>query len=284
MPGTEIAEALLALARGETDRAVALLDSSVSGGRLAPALRAHLERPIASSVYDSTAAFAEFIDGGGNVGLYRSLIELLGSLHAEALPRTVLDIGCGDGRVAAETLSAATTDIDLVEPSGDLLDVATRKLARHSLAVHAHPIGIQRFLAGCDGSWDLVQSTFALHSIEPTERSRLLEDLAGRTRRLVLAEFDVPGYRDGSMDHARHLAERYEAGLAEYPDSPLVAQGFLMPVLAGQLDVERPRHTWEQPISAWVADLRVAGFGEVETRAVHDHWWAPAVLVQARSG
>ena len=44
------------------------------------------------------------------------------------------------------------------------------------------------------------------------------------------------------------LAETYERGLAEYDtDRDLVAQGFLMPVLTGQLMPGAVRSTWEQP-------------------------------------
>jgi hypothetical protein len=54
-----------------------------------------------------------------------------------------------------------------------------------------------------------------------------------------------------------------------------------MPVLAGQFDPARPRHTWEQPIAAWVADLEAAGFTDVRRRPVAGYWWAPAELVEA---
>ena len=51
---------------------------------------------------------------------------------------------------------------------------------------------------------------------------------------MLLAEFDVPVAGDGGPAHLAYLAERYERGLAEYEGSA-VAQGFLMPVLVGQV-------------------------------------------------
>ena len=56
-----------------------------------------------------------------------------------------------------------------------------------------------------------------------------------------------------------------------------------MPVLVGQFDPDRPRHTFEQPIAAWVTELEAAGFESVQTVPIHDYWWAPAVLIDART-
>ena len=69
--------------------------------------------------------------------------------------------------------------------------------------------------------------------------------------------------------------------MREYADHPEVVAGFLMPVLAGQVDPGRERHTYEQPASQWVEQLRDAGFADVAERPLLDYWWAPAVLITA---
>ena len=52
-------------------------------------------------------------------------------------------------------------------------------------------------------------------------------------------------------------------------------------VLVGQFDPAQPRHTWEQPVSAWVRDLEFAGFTNMESTVLHDYWWATAHLITA---
>ena len=102
--------------------------------------------------------------------------------------------------------------------------------------------------------------------------------LADRVTVLAIVEFDVPDLEVGSSEHLEHLAGRDEAGVAMYADHPAVVEDFLMPVLVGQLDRNRIRHTWEQPVERWIGDLAAAGF-EHSARHVFDHWWAPAHLI-----
>ena len=85
------------------------------------ALADHLARPPGEGVYDEADAFASFISHGGNPVLYRRTIAALGALHARLRPATVLDVGCGDGRVTAGVLGPWTRSVDLVEPSRELL-------------------------------------------------------------------------------------------------------------------------------------------------------------------
>lgn len=84
-----------------------------------------------------------------------------------------------------------------------------------------------------------------------------------------------------SPSNAAYAAERYSQGVSEDSDWPNVPSGFLMPVLVGQFDPERPRHTFEQPTRAWIDDLHAAGW------AAHVTSLAPcrradAVLFDAR--
>jgi predicted TPR repeat methyltransferase len=289
----DIAAVLLAIAEGDEAGAAARAGAVASAAvprspeqRLADGLRRHLAAGQ-GGVYDEPAAFEQFIDGGGNVELYRRAHAVLAERHARLRPHAVLDIGCGDGRLTQAALRPGLDRIDLVEPSAELLATAEARLTGDAVVV-PRPGTAQQLLGGAE-RWDVTQSTFALHAVPPDERAPVLAGLAGRTSHLLLIEFDLPDLADRSADHARYAAERYVEGVAEYADAKghddadgdLVVDGFLVPVLAGQFAPDRPRHTWEQPIDAWAADLGAAGFTEVRHALLHDYWWAPAHLLEA---
>lgn len=255
-----------------------------------PTVRDALDRYLAErgDVYTDPAGFERFIDGGGNVGLYREAAAALLELYARLQPRRALDIGCGDGRLTSALLGPGLDHLDLVEPSAQLLQAAVGRVAGAGTrtgpgpTVTPHQLTAQQFVeAPPSGGWDVAQSTFALHALDPAARRSVLSTLATTVGRLVVVEFDVPGFDDRSPDHAAYAVERYAAGIAEYAGDELVVQGFLMPVLVGQFDPAQPRHTWEQPIEAWSSDLREAGFHDVRHRRLHDYWWAPAHLIEA---
>ncbi|MCE6995211.1 class I SAM-dependent methyltransferase [Saccharothrix sp. S26] len=276
-----IDEALRALADGDTGTA----REAVRGGGtpLAAALAEHLAATRDGSVYDQPAAFEAFIGGGGNVGLYRAVSEALGRLYAEVEPAGLLDIGCGDGRALRPALAShAPASVTLVEPSAALLDAAVRALDGYD--VDARRTRVEPFAAGLaeDVVFDVAQSTFALHTLPHEVRDRVLADLVGHVGVLAVVEFDVPDLAHGSPEHRRFLAEAYERGLAEYDDDrDLVAQGFLMPVLTGQLVPGATRATWEQPASRWAEQVERAGFTGVRVTRLHDYWWSPAFLLTA---
>jgi SAM-dependent methyltransferase len=265
-------------------------------------VRVALDRYLAEhggDVYTDPAAFQRFVDGGGNVGLYAAAAEALRGLYAEVRPRRLIDVGCGDGRLSASAVGPGLERVDLVEPSGPLLDDAVARLDGTGPEVVAHRATAQELLAAAaadaadaDGDpddvdtdgrprWDVAQSTFALHTLDPGARRRVLAALARTVGRLVVIEFDVPEMGDRTPEHAAYAVDRYAAGIAEYDGDELVVQGFLMPVLVGQFDPAQPRHTWEQPIDAWADDLVAAGFATVDHHLVHDYWWAPAHLLTA---
>ena len=197
----------------------------------------------------------------------------------------MLDVGSGDGRITAAVLSPATERVDLVEPSAVLLATAVESFADVDVDVGAHALGVGEFLRGParEASWDLTMSTFALHALEPRERSNVLAELATRSGRLVIVEFDVPRYEDRSAEHAAYVTDRYAKGLLEYADEPEVISGFLMPVLVGQFDPNQARHTYEQPIQDWVGQLQGSGWTVNGLTSVTDYWWAPAVLIDAQA-
>ncbi|HEY3463559.1 MAG TPA: class I SAM-dependent methyltransferase [Amycolatopsis sp.] len=273
-----LADALAAHRSGDRDRAVEL--ARRAGSPLADELRIHLAGESSAAVYDQPSAFTAFIRGGGNVELYEKLSDALAARYDTAKPESLLDLGCGDGLAVVPALERAAhtpTRIDLVEPSAALLDGVRERVP----SATCWQATAQEFLARDDLGWDFTQSTFALQSIEPEQRADVLRALQPRTGTLVLAEFDVPEFTEGSVEHLRSLVARYERGLAEYgEDASLVAQGFLLPVLLGIVS-GRERTNWEHPAAVWAGQLKTAGFTQVDVEPLADYWWSPAVLVTA---
>ncbi|WP_309110451.1 class I SAM-dependent methyltransferase [Saccharothrix sp.] len=277
-----IIDALRALTRGERERAREV--AAAGSGELDRALAAYLGSDADGTVYDQPAAFTAFIDGGGNVGLYKAVTRALARIYDEERPVRVLDVGCGDGRALVPSLVKAEhppRHVTVVDPSEALLSGAVKALEGvKNLAVDARNTRVEEFLARDDSRFDVAQSTFALHAIPHEERDGVLAGLAPRVKSLAVVEFDVPDLDD--EERLEFLAETYERGLAEYDeDRELVAQGFLMPVLTGQLLPGAKRSTWEQPATSWAAQVGRAGFGDVRLTPLFDYWSSPAFLLTA---
>jgi SAM-dependent methyltransferase len=288
----DLVQALRALVAGDVAAARRAASAAARDSLLGSALAAYLAGDHDGAVYDQPAAFAAFIRGGGNVPLYEAVAEALASVYAAQRPTRLLDVGCGDGTALIPALGRGghiPARVDLVEPSAALLAAAVAGLraARIPATVRTWPVTAQDFVTELPGgaSWPVVQSTFALHTLPPAERSAVLAALCPHAGLLAIAEFSVPDLPPGSPEHLRFLAETYERGLAEYgADRDLVAQGFLMPVLAGQLAPGAVRATWEQPSWAWQQQLEQAGYTGVAMAPLYDYWSSPAFLLTARGG
>lgn len=275
-----VADALLHLADGDTAGAVACCRRASTSSPLAAHLAAYLTTPTGAGVYVDPDAFERFISGGSNVALYAATIDVLADVNERHRPWSLLDVGCGDGRITAATVPASCRRLHLLEPSASMLDAAVRRVARTASEVEASATTLQELLTEQpDRHWDSVQSTFALHNLSPHERRDALATLASRTRSLCVVEFDVPAFVDRSQAHAEYASEVYELGIAEYLDDPTVVDGFLIPVLVGQFAPGQPRHTYEQPARAWADELVDGGFDSVSIAPIAPYWWADAVLV-----
>ncbi|RKT55098.1 class I SAM-dependent methyltransferase [Saccharothrix australiensis] len=275
-----ITSALAALTAGEPDRARDL--ASAVDSPLGRALGRYLAGDADGTVYDRPAAFRAFIGGGGNVGLYEAVGSALADLHERVRPASLLDVGCGDGRALRPSLARhRPARLTLVEPSAALLAEAVRHLPG-DIATDARNTRVEPFAGSC-GWFDAAQSTFALHTLPHGTRDEVLAALAPRVGVLAVVEFDVPDLPPA--ERLRFLAETYERGLAEYDDDrDLVAQGFLMPVLTGQLLPGAVRSTWEQPADRWAEQVARAGFTDVRVTPLHDYWSSPAFLLTAAGG
>lgn len=279
MGGHEVL-ALRALTAGDVERAMAELADGTTFPLLNHALSTYLNGTGDGRVYDQPAAFTAFIRGGGNVGLYEAVSRALAERYRRLGVRSLVDIGCGDGRALLPALAVTPVPaVTLVEPSRALLDAA---LAAAPGDVTAFAGDAAAFVAGLDGRFDLAESTFALHALPHEDRSAVLAALRGHVTHLAVAEFDVPDHPVASDAHLEFLAGTYEQGLAEYDtDRELVAQGFLMPVLAGQLAPGARRSTWEQPATAWAEQVRACGYRNIAVEPLHDYWSSLAFLLTA---
>jgi Methyltransferase domain len=234
-------------------------------------------------VYVSGAGFAAFIREGGNLPLYRATSTALRQIYQNYEALSLLDIGVGDGLALLPALTAQIAQLDILEPSPALLTTVSDRLAAQGVRHRAISSTLQEFAQQSAGQWNVIQATYSLQSIAPAERSTLLRWLREHGERVLIAEFDVPACSDPyAPDHVRYVVERYQRGLAEYiEDGDLVAQEFLMPVLFGYFDQTTDRTNYEQPVQAWIEQLKEAGFDHVEARLLYPYWWASAYLIDA---
>ena len=238
-----------------------------------------------AGVYVDGEAFAAFIRGGGNIGLYAAASEALNAVYKQYETLSLLDIGVGDGLALLPAMTKNIHRLSLIEPSEAMLARTTAELSRWGVRYEAYPTTLQAFMqTGGAPTWDVIQATWSLQSIPPDERPAIFGWLRAHGERVLIAEFDVPLFDElYHPDRVRHVLARYEQGLAEYADDGgLVAQGFLMPVMFGYFDRSADRTNWEGPVEGWIEGLRAAGFRSIRTQALYPYWWADAVLLDAR--
>ncbi|SHG27691.1 Methyltransferase domain-containing protein [Jatrophihabitans endophyticus] len=278
--------ALQALTEGDPD--AALHSTASSSSVLGTALHRYLAAgpTLDGSVYTDPRAFQAFITGGGNVGLYAAASAALAARYLDTAPTAVLDIGCGDGMALVPALEQAGRTVsraDLVELSPALLRTAVQRVEELALPSTAFAGSAQDFVRQLDpqARWDVAQSTFALHALPEEDRDDVLRALRTRVQRLVVVEFDVRTADADRAEHLRFLASSYEQGLSEYEGEAraLVAAGFLMPVLVGQLLPGASRMTYEQTADQWSEQLRRCGYQHVERTELYPYWSSPAFLV-----
>lgn len=260
-----------------------LAKAGAEGSLMAPALARASAETDERGAYDQPRAFEIFIRAGGNPPLYTAVSGALARLYEQLGVRCLLDIGVGDGMALLPALGQtrrAPNTVDVIEPAGALLDALRPRLPEGK----AWQLTLQAFLAQLapERRWDLAQSTFALQSIPPGDRLAALKRLRGHVTRLAIVEFDVPVFANAG-ERFTSLADRYEQAARAYgDDAPLVAGGFLAPMLLGQLRATTPSN-WEQPIEAWQDELVRAGYRVASTSHVHDYSWAPAWLIVAKA-
>jgi len=236
-------------------------------------------------VYLSPESFSAFARGGGNVPLYEKTSAALRSIYDEYDSLSLLDVGVGEGYALLPALQSSVQRVDLVEPAGKALQYTIQVLTERGIPHDCHAETIQVFMTRPQGHWDVVQSSFCLQSLLPSERHGVFSWMRQHADRTVIVEFDVPPVSATlAPTHLLHVLERYQVGLAEYDSTrTLVAQGFLMPVMFGYFDPTQARTNYEQPAAEWESQLYAAGFTQVRTQRLYDFWWAPVCLLDARA-
>lgn len=291
MPISTFYHAVLAFAEGNYAKAARLAAAAAAldpSQPVYPAAATYLDRIALegkTNVYISGEAFAAFIRGGGNRGLYQATSAALQATYQTYAVQTLLDVGVGDGMALLPALSPSLRMIDLVEPAATMLSHTSTALAAQGVA-HRSFLGTVQAFAKTEAKsrhWDLAQATYSLQALPPAERRSTLAWLRGVADRLVIAEFDVPALFEepGTLQSVAYVLERYRSGLAEYADDSRVVQGFLMPVMFGYFDPDATRTTYEQPLSAWRDELSEAGFAMIKSEPLYAYWWADAALLVA---
>ncbi len=243
-----------------------------------------VQRDGKQNVYVSPEAFGAFIRGGGNVPLYVNTSATLKRVYESYASLSLLDIGVGDGLALLPALTPNVRHLDVLEPSLVMLNQTSAALNARGIDHRAINATVQQLMQTGIGNFDVIQSTYALQSLQPEERPRVLAWLRAHSKRLLIVEFDAPDFANMyDLDRVRYFVEHYERGLAEYAnDGGLVAQGFLMSVFFGSFDPSEARVNWEIPIAEWARLLPKAGFTQVRTEPIYDYWWAKAYLVDAK--
>jgi SAM-dependent methyltransferase len=97
-------------------------------------------------------------------------------------PETVLDLGCGDGRLAALVLEArsSVTQVLAVDRSPTMLDRA-RERFRAEPRVTVNQWDLAEPIAPL-GSFDVIVSGFAIHHLESDRKRDLFSEVAGQLR------------------------------------------------------------------------------------------------------
>lgn len=279
-----LVEVLRAVTVGDWDDVARLSAEAVAADPddpLAVALNEHLaDGPIDPN--PDLEAFHRVADSPENLALYERTARLVAAVHEHLQPTSVIDLGCGDGRVAASAMRVGLERLDLVEPSRALLETAMRRMDDTGVEVHGHRSILDEWPSMLtDNTWELAQAVFSLHDVAPEVRRGVLVALAERADTVLIVEFDCPVETDRTEPHLRFLIDRYRTAVAEAADDPLVVGGFLLPVLTGQLSPGATRHAWEQPLPQWCTEIEAAGLHVLGTRRISDHWWASAHLIEA---
>ena len=109
---------------------------------------------------------------------------------------TVLDVGCGTGRLAFQ-LAATCTRIDAVDPSRRNIAVARRRLRETSPGrVRFHHHDALGFLAETRDRFDFATVSYVLHEINEDQRTLFLTALSGAARQIILVDYLVPRHAD----------------------------------------------------------------------------------------
>jgi SAM-dependent methyltransferase len=105
---------------------------------------------------------------------------------------TVLDVGCGTGRLVFQLADKCDT-IDGIDPSIRNINIARRKLAaKPTDRVRFHHGDVPGFAANNSLRFDYATMSYVIHEIEESERSVLLHTLFSLAHNIIVVDYLVP--------------------------------------------------------------------------------------------
>jgi SAM-dependent methyltransferase len=105
---------------------------------------------------------------------------------------TVLDVGCGTGRLAAQ-LTDRCESIDAIDLSVRNINVAQRNLQKGAKGnIRFHHTDVLQFLEEDRRQFDIATMSYVIHEIEESQRTRILQALSVGARRIILVDYLVP--------------------------------------------------------------------------------------------
>jgi SAM-dependent methyltransferase len=166
---------------------------------------------------------------------------------------TLLDVGCGTGRLASQLLDKCDR-IVIIDPSERNIDIARKKLAEvpaeKLLIKHADAL---EFILKTDSHFDFAIVSYVLHEIREEERDVLLWGLSGVADKIIIVEYLVPQPRNycGLLNE---LVE-YAAGTEHYRNFKSFVKGNGITGLLEKVPLRVVREVRNNPCSSHIVVL-----------------------------
>ena len=129
---------------------------------------------------------------------------------------TILDIGCGTGRMAFE-LADKCSKIVGVDSSSKNIGMARRKLAhRPNGGISFHHAEALEFLSSEGNRFDYATLSFVIHEMNKDKRVELLAALARAADEIIMVDYMVP--RPGRLRTGFDELVEFVAGIGNYRD------------------------------------------------------------------
>lgn len=169
---------------------------------------------------------------------------------------TVLDVGCGTGRLAFQ-LAGKCSRIDGIDPSRKNIETAQRKLHLHPTeTLQFHHTDVLRFLDNSTVTFDYATISYVIHEIDERQRTRVLQAIASAARTIILVDYLVP-QPSGSRKAWNHAVE-FAAGREHYRNFRSFVDGNGLAGLAERAELKIVREFRDDPPSSHILLLAPA--------------------------